>query len=48
LITGLIYIKPEQTSLIEIYNLPETPLNRLPESRLRPSPESLEQINATF
>jgi 2-oxoglutarate ferredoxin oxidoreductase subunit beta len=48
LLTGLIYVNPEQVSLIDIYNLPETPLNRLPESRLRPSPETLDQINSTF
>jgi 2-oxoglutarate ferredoxin oxidoreductase subunit beta len=46
LITGLIYISPEQPSLIEIYDLPDIALNRLPESRLRPSRESLDKINA--
>jgi 2-oxoglutarate/2-oxoacid ferredoxin oxidoreductase subunit beta len=48
LITGLIYINPNQPSLLDIYDLPETPLNRLPESRLRPSRESLDELNKTF
>jgi 2-oxoglutarate ferredoxin oxidoreductase subunit beta len=46
LITGLIYIKTDQPSLVDIYNLPDTPLNRLPESRIRPAPETIEKVNA--
>lgn len=46
LLTGLIYINPNQSSLIDIYNLTDTPLNRLPEERLRPAPESIEKVNA--
>jgi 2-oxoglutarate ferredoxin oxidoreductase subunit beta len=45
LLTGLIYVVPSQPSLVDIYNLTETPLNRLPESRLRPSPESIKKVN---
>ncbi len=45
LLTGLIYIKPEQPSLRDIYNLCDTPLNRLPESRLRPGPETIKALN---
>jgi 2-oxoglutarate ferredoxin oxidoreductase subunit beta len=45
LLTGLIYINPEQPSLAEIYNIPQTPLNRLPESRLRPARETMKMIN---
>jgi 2-oxoglutarate ferredoxin oxidoreductase subunit beta len=45
LLTGLIYIDTEQPSMTEIYNLPETPLNRLPESRIRPGPETIQMIN---
>jgi 2-oxoglutarate/2-oxoacid ferredoxin oxidoreductase subunit beta len=45
LITGLIYIDTEQPSLVDIYNLPETPLNRLPEGRMRPGPETMQQVN---
>ncbi len=46
LVTGLIYIDPEQTTLAEVHNLPETALNRLDEAHLRPSRQSLEEINA--
>jgi 2-oxoglutarate ferredoxin oxidoreductase subunit beta len=46
LLTGLIYINPNQPSLMDIYNLTETPLNRLPEDRLRPSKESITKVNA--
>jgi 2-oxoglutarate ferredoxin oxidoreductase subunit beta len=45
LITGLIYINPKQRALFDLYNLPETALNRLPAAKLRPTPESLEEIN---
>ena len=45
LITGLIYINPKQKSLFDLYDLPETPLNRLSNEKLRPSPESLAEIN---
>ncbi len=45
LVTGLIYISPEQPSLLDIYDLPDEPLNRLPEARLRPSRESMDKIN---
>jgi 2-oxoglutarate ferredoxin oxidoreductase subunit beta len=45
LITGLIYIDTSQSSLTEINNLTSTPLNRLPENRLRPGRETMQQIN---
>jgi 2-oxoglutarate ferredoxin oxidoreductase subunit beta len=48
LITGLIYINEDNPSLVDLYNLPDTALNRLPESRIRPSRESLEKINKMF
>lgn len=48
LITGLIYINPNQKSLFDLYNLPETALNRIPADELRPSPESLEDINRSM
>jgi 2-oxoglutarate/2-oxoacid ferredoxin oxidoreductase subunit beta len=46
LVTGLIYIRPQQQSLIDLYNLPDTPLNRLPENRLRPSAKTIDKVNA--
>jgi 2-oxoglutarate ferredoxin oxidoreductase subunit beta len=45
LITGLIYINTDQPSLVDIYNLPDTPLNRLQDYRLRPGPETIQQVN---
>ena len=46
LLTGLIYIDPDEDTLLDIYNLVDEPLNRLPEERLRPSPETIQEINA--
>jgi 2-oxoglutarate/2-oxoacid ferredoxin oxidoreductase subunit beta len=45
LLTGLIYIETDQPSLLDIYNLTETPLNRLQQDRLRPSSEALDMLN---
>lgn len=45
LITGLIYVNPDQPTLAEIHHLPETPLNRMPLEKLRPAPETIKQIN---
>ncbi len=46
LLTGLIYIDPDKPSLFDIYNLPDEPLNRLMEDKLRPPKETIEEINA--
>ncbi len=46
LLTGLIYINQDQPSLVDIYNLTSTPLNRLTEERIRPWPETMQQVNA--
>lgn len=45
LITGLIYIDTRQPSLFEIYNLTDTPLNRLPEQSIRPPRETIQAVN---
>jgi 2-oxoglutarate/2-oxoacid ferredoxin oxidoreductase subunit beta len=45
LATGLIYIKTDKPSLTDMYNLVDTPLNRLEEADLRPAPEQLDKIN---
>lgn len=45
LITGLIYINPDQPSLADIYKLTDIPLNRLPERRIRPARETIQKIN---
>jgi len=46
LVTGLIYIDTSKPSLTDIYNLVDTPLNRLTETELRPAPPTLEKINS--
>ena len=46
LITGLIYIDTEQKSLFDLYNLPEEPLNRLSNDRIRPRRETIDKVNA--
>jgi 2-oxoglutarate ferredoxin oxidoreductase subunit beta len=46
LITGLIYVDETVPTLFEHYNLPDEPLNRLTEERLRPSKETMEKLNA--
>lgn len=45
LATGLIYFEPQKPSLIETYNLVDTPLNRLTESDLRPIPDMINKVN---
>lgn len=45
-ITGLIYINPNRRNLAEHEKLGNTPLSALPESKTRPSRESLERIMA--
>lgn len=45
LLTGLIYINTEQPALREIYNITDTPLNRLAQDRIRPSRESIQMVN---
>lgn len=44
LVTGLIYVDPDRPTLHDKYDLPEEPLNRLPNSKLRPPKESLEIV----
>ena len=48
LLTGLFYLSEEQPDMLEMLNLSSTPLARLPESKLRPSRESLAQLMAGF
>lgn len=45
LLTGLIYIEPETPTIFDKYNLPDTPLNRLPVDKLRPPRESFDRVN---
>lgn len=45
LLTGLIYVNPDQPSLYDYLNLTDEPMNRISADELRPSPETLEAIN---
>jgi 2-oxoglutarate ferredoxin oxidoreductase subunit beta len=46
LLTGLIYIDTTRPTLTDIYNLVDTPLNRLTELDLRPARDTMDKINA--
>ena len=46
LVTGLIYINTSKPTLTDIYNLVDTPLNRLTEPDLRPARSTIDKINA--
>lgn len=46
MVTGLVYVNPNAPSMFDLYDLPEKALNRMTESQLRPSPESIDKINA--
>jgi 2-oxoglutarate ferredoxin oxidoreductase subunit beta len=48
LITGLVYLDTSRPALIDKYNLVETALNRLTETELRPSRETIAGINASM
>ncbi len=46
LITGLIYIDSTKPELTKLYNLIDTPLNRLGEADLRPAPATIDMVNS--
>ncbi len=46
LATGLIYIETDKPSLTDMHTLVDTPLNRLQQTDLRPTPALLEKINS--
>jgi 2-oxoglutarate ferredoxin oxidoreductase subunit beta len=46
LVTGLLYVDTSKPSLVEMYNLVDTPLNRLTDADLRPAPEMIDKVNA--
>ena len=45
LVTGLLYINTDKPNLTSIYNLVDTPLNKLTEVDLRPEPAAINKIN---
>jgi 2-oxoglutarate ferredoxin oxidoreductase subunit beta len=46
LLTGLIYVNTSKPALTDIYNLVDTPLNRLTDAELRPEHAMIDKINA--
>ncbi|MBI5965951.1 MAG: 2-oxoacid:ferredoxin oxidoreductase subunit beta [Chloroflexi bacterium] len=46
MLTGLLYLDTSKPNLTSIYNLVDTPLNRLTEADLRPAPDSIDRVNA--
>ncbi len=44
LLTGLIYVNPAAENFMDILDLPETPLARLPEEKLRPRAGALDEV----
>jgi 2-oxoglutarate ferredoxin oxidoreductase subunit beta len=47
-ITGLIYFDDSRPNLAELEKLPETPLAQLPEEKLKPSRQQLDEVMARF
>lgn len=45
LLTGLVYVNTEQPSMVETYDLPTQPLNRMKEYQLRPPQEAMKIVN---
>jgi len=46
MVTGLIYVDTGSLSIFDMFDLPSQALNRMDESQLRPSRESINEINA--
>ena len=46
LMTGLVYLETGKPDLLGVYNLVDTPLNRLTQADLRPGPETMSKVNA--
>src|SRR5512146_1376191 len=45
LVTGLLFVETDKPTLTERYNLVDTPLNRLGDADLRPSPDMIKTVN---
>jgi hypothetical protein len=46
MLTGIIYVNTQKPALTDIYNLVDTPLNRLNEVDLRPEHAMIDKVNA--
>jgi 2-oxoglutarate ferredoxin oxidoreductase subunit beta len=47
-LTGLLYVNPQSKDFIELLNLVDEPLGTLPQEKLRPEPEALDEIMREF
>jgi 2-oxoglutarate ferredoxin oxidoreductase subunit beta len=45
LVTGLIYVNPNQPTMYDMYNMPDMPLNRMTEKQIRPPKDTMQQVN---
>lgn len=45
LLTGLLYIDPKAPTILDSYDLPDIPLNRLPVEKLRPPKSMIDEVN---
>ena len=45
MVTGLVYVDTAAPSMFELYDMPAQPLNRMQEYQIRPSRESIDEIN---
>jgi len=43
-LTGLLYVNPQSKDFVELLNLVDEPLGTLPQEKLRPKPEALDEI----
>ncbi len=48
MITGILYVDPNQPTVVDAANLIDTPLNRYPTKNLRPSADLLQKLNQGF
>ncbi len=46
MVTGLIYVDVKAPTMFDLYDLPQQALNRMTERQLRPSRESIDEVNA--
>lgn len=46
LLTGLIYVDTETPSMLDLFKLPEKPLNRMTGDEIRPGKEALDEVNS--
>jgi len=45
LLTGLVYVNPDEPSIFDLYKFPEKPFNRMTEKEIRPPAETIRMVN---